>query len=73
MVSLINVFEGDTALHLAIKQKKMKSIYSLLLMDADTTIRNAKGENAEDLSLRLLNKSIRTLKNESIVSVCLCL
>ena len=46
----------------------MKSIYTLLLMDADHNIENAKGESAEDLALKVLNKSLMSIRGEATVS-----
>eukprot|EP01038_Epipyxis_sp_PR26KG_P015703 gene15703-21255_t len=62
----IHSFLGDTILHIAIKQKKMRCIHMLLLMDIDTTIPNANRETAQDLMKKILFKSYKLLQFESI-------
>ena len=42
-------FIGDTALHLALRQRKLKCAYMLLALGASSDIENAKGETAADL------------------------
>jgi hypothetical protein len=42
---------GDTILHMAIKMKKRRCVWALLLMGAETTIKNESGKTAEDLSI----------------------
>jgi Ran GTPase-activating protein (RanGAP) involved in mRNA processing and transport len=45
----LQLFDGDTALHLALKQKKRKCAGMLIFLGASTQLRNAKGELAEDI------------------------
>ena len=45
----ITNFVGDTALHMALRQNKMKCVYMLIAMGACTDIENCRGQTAEDL------------------------
>ena len=54
----IHKFQGDTALHIAIKQKKERALCTLLLLGADITIKNDEGHTPADLTLSILNKDI---------------
>lgn len=56
---------GDTILHLAVKQRKMRCLYTLLFLDIDTSIRNSDGYTAEELSLSILKKTFKDLRLES--------
>ena len=47
----LHLFDGDTALHLALKQKKRKCAGMLIFLGANTQIRNVKGELPEDICL----------------------
>jgi hypothetical protein len=63
---LMHRFLGDTALHLAIKQKKIGCVSALLALGASTSISNASGDTPESLSLRYYNKSIANLEFEAL-------
>lgn len=65
----IQDFLGDTALNISIKQKKIKCIYALLLLKANTTIRNYAGEDANNLSLRVLGHSIKELTSDAMTGL----
>lgn len=47
----LQLFDGDTALHMALKQKKSKCAGMLIFLGADTQIRNVKGQLPEDICL----------------------
>ena len=51
----LQLFDGDTALHLALKQKKRKCAGMLIFLGANTQIRNIKGELAEDICMAKYN------------------
>lgn len=57
---------GDTALHMAIKQKKMLCVYALLLLHAEFNIPNELGDTAADLCQIILNVSVRELQIEAL-------
>lgn len=57
----------DTALNISIKQKKIKCVSALMLLEADTTIKNYAGEDANDLSLRILGQSVKELKRDAMI------
>lgn len=48
----ITNFVGDTALHMALRQNKMKCVYMLIAMGACTDIENSRGQTAEDLIIK---------------------
>lgn len=64
---------GDTALHIALKQKRMLCVYALLLSNCDITIRNEAGETANDISMQLLNLPISVLQSEARVGLSPCI
>ena len=45
----ITSFVGDTALHMALRQNKMKCVYMLIAMGACVDIENCRGQTAEDM------------------------
>ena len=59
---------GDTALHIAIKQKKLLCVSILLLLKAKTAIPNAEGKTAEELSHEILHRSLQDILNNSWVN-----
>ena len=58
-------FVGDTALHLAIRQRKALCVYAMLLLHANVTIKNDKGETADDLCRTLFNRPLYQLAKEA--------
>ena len=46
-------FVGDTALHFALRQRKLKCAYMLLALGADSDIENHRGETAADLATKV--------------------
>jgi len=64
---------GDTALHIALKQKRMLCVYALLLSNCDITIRNEHGETVNDISMNELNLPIGVLQNEARVGLSPCI
>lgn len=63
--SAVHKFLGDTALHFAIRQKKMMCVHMLLILKAKTDIPNAVGITAESLSLTLFSTNIKNLEFEA--------
>jgi hypothetical protein len=64
--SYVHRYIGDTALHLAIKQKKMMCLHMLLILKANPTILNASFVSAEDLCKQFLGTSALNLAYESM-------
>lgn len=62
----MHTFHGDTALHIAFKQNKIKCIYMLLLLHADVSIKNAEGVTASDLCQQMHCRSIHDLRIEAM-------
>ena len=56
----------DTALHLALKQKKKRCVYALLGLGARTDIPNQDEVTAEALCLRIYGREIRDLRSEAM-------
>ena len=67
-------YVGDTALHLALRQKKFVCAHALLLLGARTDIKNDVGVTQEDLILKITGKSLDLFRREtevsSVVSTC---
>lgn len=61
----LHKLQGDTALHMAIRQKKLMCTYMLLAMGAATDIENRSGQTAEELCLKKLKRDVRDLKKEA--------
>ena len=59
-------FVGDTALNIAIKLKKLKCIWGLLLLNSDVNIRNQSGLNANDLAVEKFSRDIGSYKYEAL-------
>jgi hypothetical protein len=62
---MIHKYLGDTALHLAMRQKKMMCVHVLLVLKARTDIPNQKGETADSLSIKLFGTSAKNLEYEA--------
>lgn len=62
----IHRFLGDTALHLAIRQRKMRCVHMLLLLEADVHIKNAADETAHLMVGALLHTTVRELRFEAV-------
>ncbi len=62
----MHIYHGDTALHLALRQKKLKCIYVLLLLDADVSIKNEAGISSIDLCFKQYGREISDLKFEAM-------
>lgn len=63
--SSVHKYLGDTALHLAMRQRKMMCVHMLLILKAKTDINNAAGISAESLSLTLFGTTIKNLEYEA--------
>ena len=63
--SSVHKYFGDTALHFAMRQKKMMCVHILLIMKARFDIPNKTGETADSLSLKLFGTSAKNLKYEA--------
>jgi len=61
----LHKLQGDTALHMAVRQRKMMCTYMLLAMGAATDIENQNGETASDLCLKRFGREIRDLRKEA--------
>ena len=61
----LHKFRGDTALHLALRQKKMKCAYMLLALGASTDIENHVEQTAGDVCLKVLQRGIGELRKEA--------
>lgn len=59
-------FLGDTALHLAIRQKKMMCVHMLLHLKARFDIPNAAGITADDMCQSFFGTSAKNLKYEAV-------
>ena len=59
---LIHQYLGDTALHFALRQKRLNCVYILLLLNADTNIRNKKQQTAADLCLKLYGQTHENMR-----------
>eukprot|EP00597_Dinobryon_sp_UTEXLB2267_P003158 CAMPEP_0170074968 /NCGR_PEP_ID=MMETSP0019_2-20121128/12186_1 /TAXON_ID=98059 /ORGANISM="Dinobryon sp., Strain UTEXLB2267" /LENGTH=682 /DNA_ID=CAMNT_0010285629 /DNA_START=54 /DNA_END=2102 /DNA_ORIENTATION=- len=59
---LIHEYIGDTALHLAFKQKKEASVSALLLLGADCSIANQVGETARSLCILKFGQTIENIE-----------
>jgi len=64
---------GDTALHIAIKQKRMVCIYALLLINADVSLRNEDGETAAELCDRIIGIPLKTLHGDARQGLSPCI
>ena len=62
----IHQFLGDTALHIALKQEKIKCISMLLMLDADGKIPNDSGETAETLAPKTMKHTYQYLIRNSM-------
>lgn len=62
----IHQFLGDTALHIALKQEKIKCISMLLMLDANGKIPNDIGETAETLAPKVMKQSYQYLVRNSM-------
>ena len=62
----IHRFLGDTALHLAIRQRKMRCVHMLLLLEADVHIKNEADETARLMVAALLHTTVRELRFEAV-------
>ncbi len=62
-------FVGDTALHMAIRQMKIKCVYMLLALGASGDIENAKGETPDDLAQLHLGETIHELQKKAFREV----
>ena len=62
----IHRFLGDTALHLAIRQRKMRCVHMLLLLEADVHIKNEADETAHLMVAALLHTTVRELRFEAV-------
>jgi hypothetical protein len=56
---------GDTALHIALKQKKILCVHALLLIEASQSIQNDDGLFANDLALEIYGKSLQRIRQDS--------
>ena len=65
----IHTFRGDTALHIALKQRKIVAVCILLVLDSDITIKNDEGQTPSDLCLSLLGKPIMEYQQDAYVRV----
>ena len=59
-------YVGDTALNIALKLRKEKCVWGLLMLNIDTTIKNEKGISAEDLAIDKFKKEISLMRAESL-------
>ena len=57
--------QGDTALHMAVRQRKTMCVYMLLAMGAATDIENQGGETAGDLCLKKYRRDVKELHKEA--------
>ena len=64
----IRTFQGDTIVHIAVKQRKINALCALLLFDPDLSIVNDEGLSAGDLCLSILEKDIKEYQQEAYVS-----
>lgn len=62
----IHRFLGDTALHLAVRQRKMRCVHMLLLLEADVHIKNEADETAHLMVAALLHTTVRELRFEAV-------
>jgi hypothetical protein len=62
---MIHKYLGDTALHMAMRQKKMMCVHVLLVLKARIDIPNQKGETADSLSIKLFGTSAKNLEYEA--------
>jgi len=62
----IHRFLGDTALHLAIRQRKMRCVHMLILLKGDVHIKNAVDETADMMVSALLRTTVRMLHFEAV-------
>lgn len=62
----MHIYHGDTALHLALRQKKLKCIYALLLLDSDVSIKNETGVSGIELCFKQYGRDIMELKFEAM-------
>lgn len=57
---------GDTILHIAIKMKRLISLYFLLLQrDIDATVRNRQEQNCEELCQQVFQRSLQSFRIEA--------
>jgi hypothetical protein len=64
----ITSFVGDTALHMALRQNKMKCAYMLIAMGALTDLENSRGQTAEDLIVAM-GKTVREMELDAFRNV----
>lgn len=64
---------GDTALHIAIKQKRMVCIYALLLIEADVSIKNEDNETAAELCERIIGIPLKMLHGDARQGLAPCI
>ena len=62
---MVHKYLGDTALHLAMRQRKMMCVHMLLLLKARTDLSNQSGETADSLSIKLFGTSAKNLEYEA--------
>jgi len=58
-------FLGDTALHIALKQRKTHCVHALLVIGADTNIANDEGLFPDDIALKVYGKTLKQLRQVS--------
>ena len=58
---------GDTALHMALRQNKIVCVHALLVLGAETNIRNDAGETQEELIKKLTGKDLNIFRRDTEV------
>jgi hypothetical protein len=64
----IHTYLGDTALHIAIKLKKLVAMCAILVLDPDISIRNDEGQTPADLCLSVLKKPMLEFQQDAYVN-----
>jgi hypothetical protein len=59
---VVHQFLGDTALHFAIRQRKKRCVYMLLLLGANAMLSNEKGEIAGDMAVAVFQTTVDNMK-----------
>lgn len=64
--TIVHKYLGDTALHLAIRQRKMMCVHMLLRLNARFDIANAAGETADQLCVKMFGTTAKNLQYEAV-------
>lgn len=63
---MVHKYFGDTALHLAVRQRKMMCVHMLLRLHARADIPNSNGETADNLCIKLFGTTAKNMEYEAI-------